>query len=188
MQREERFDSYALFWADDAPGGPSLRAASKPNGFRQTIIAGAPLTALDSALREAPSWVEVHHVTANEEASSSADAYFGDVNYEGCILPARMAPPVANTALVVIAVEVRDWEEFSQYGANLSSVVEGYGGSLLGASPSPAVIGRSSPLHIAALMSWPDRSIAADFYESDHYRPHRNRRRACSDGLILLID
>lgn len=181
---------YALVWSDSQ--GPHEHPSFTLQGDQPiqgvAIAAASPKKTLDHALREPPGHVMARRfdtdVLAQDWWARESSLHGGD----GCLVPARRSPAETQAAFVVVAVEIHDIDAFSKYAEPLDDVITSFGGTLLGSTPFPTALGESNVPHAAALMAWDNKEMAEQFYESAHYRPHRERRRACSDSLIVIVD
>lgn len=88
----------------------------------------------------------------------------------------------------VAQMEITDPRWIADYVEHVTRLVEGRGGRYLartshaekweGERPVPAVL---------LLIEWPSREAAEAFYESEEYRPFRERRLAGSRSEMLLV-
>ena len=89
-------------------------------------------------------------------------------------------------AVAELTVTDRGWAR--DYVADVTPMVERYGGRYLARTDAFGKLeGQREPAQILLLIEWPDEKSALEFYESDEYRPYRERRRAGSRGEFLLV-
>lgn len=85
-------------------------------------------------------------------------------------------------------MQVTDRSWVASYVAAVTPMVERYGGRYLARTARvEKVEGERAPLGIALLIEWPSRQAAMAFYESDEYRPWRERRIAGSINQFILV-
>ena len=89
-------------------------------------------------------------------------------------------------AVAELTVTDRGWAR--EYVANVTPMVERYGGRYLARTTAfEKLEGQCEHPQILLLIEWPDEEAALEFYESDEYRPYRERRRAGSRGEFLIV-
>jgi uncharacterized protein (DUF1330 family) len=85
-----------------------------------------------------------------------------------------------------LTVTARGWAR--DYVANVTPMVERYGGRYLARTIAfEKLEGEREPAQIVLIIEWPDEEAVASFYESEEYRPYRERRLAGSRGEFLLV-
>lgn len=88
----------------------------------------------------------------------------------------------------IARLEVTDPAWVRGYVAAVTAMVERRGGRYLARTPRLEQLeGDGRPPQLALLIEWPSRDAALAFYDSDEYRPHRERRRAGSTGDFQLV-
>lgn len=87
----------------------------------------------------------------------------------------------------VAELNITDPRWIQDYVANVTPMVERYGGRYLSRTPKIEQFkGERAPQGFL-LIEWPSKEAAESFYESDEYRPFRDRRQAGMDGEFFLI-
>jgi uncharacterized protein (DUF1330 family) len=88
----------------------------------------------------------------------------------------------------VIELDVTDRAWARDYVANVTGMVERYGGRYLArtATIEHTEGERESP-QLFVLIEWPSKAVADRFYESEEYRPYREARCAGSRTDIFLV-
>jgi uncharacterized protein (DUF1330 family) len=85
-----------------------------------------------------------------------------------------------------LSVTGRGWAR--EYVANVTPMVERYGGRYLARTGAfEKLEGDRDPPQIFLLIEWPDEEAAIAFYDSEEYRPYRERRLAGSSGQFVLV-
>lgn len=85
-----------------------------------------------------------------------------------------------------LSVTSRGWAR--DYVADVTPMVERHGGRYLArTSTFEKLEGDGEDPQIFLLIEWPDKDAALAFYESEEYRPYRERRRAGSRGEFVLV-
>ena len=85
-------------------------------------------------------------------------------------------------------LDVTDPSWVRDYIANVTPLVERHGGRYLArTSQVEQIEGERVPLPGFLLIEWPSRQAADAFYESDEYRPYRDRRQAGARNEFFLI-
>jgi uncharacterized protein (DUF1330 family) len=85
-----------------------------------------------------------------------------------------------------LSVTERGWAR--DYVEHVAPMVERYGGRYLARTNAfEKLEGGREPPQIVLLIEWPNEEAAAAFYESEEYRPYRERRLAGSRGEFLLV-
>ena len=88
----------------------------------------------------------------------------------------------------VAQMRITDRAWVASYVEAVTPMVERYGGRYLARTSNiEKWEGEREPLGIALLVEWPSREAAMAFYESDEYRPYRERRIAgCINEFVLI--
>ena len=85
-------------------------------------------------------------------------------------------------------LDVTDPSWVSSYLKEVTPLVERYGGRYLArTSRGEKMEGERKVPQIVVLVEWPSREAAQAFYDSDEYRPHRQRRVAGALNEFLLV-
>jgi len=85
-------------------------------------------------------------------------------------------------------LDVTDPSWVRDYIANVTPLVERHGGRYLArTSQVEQLEGERAPLPGFLLIEWPSREAADAFYESDEYRPYRDRRQAGARNEFFLF-
>jgi uncharacterized protein (DUF1330 family) len=85
-----------------------------------------------------------------------------------------------------LSVTDRGWAR--DYVADVTPMVERHGGRYLARTTTFAKLeGERDPAQIMLIIEWPDENAVSAFYESEEYRPYRERRRAGSTGEFVLV-
>jgi len=88
----------------------------------------------------------------------------------------------------VAEIDVTDQSWVPAYIANVTAIVERRGGRYLARTATIEKIEGDRPApQIVLIIEWPSRQAAVDFYESDEYRPYRQRRVAGARNEFLLV-
>ncbi|HEX4563304.1 MAG TPA: DUF1330 domain-containing protein [Solirubrobacteraceae bacterium] len=88
--------------------------------------------------------------------------------------------------LAELSVTERGWAR--DYVEQVTPMVERYGGRYLARTNAfEKLEGEREPAEVVLLIEWPDEEAAGAFYESEEYRPYRERRLAGSRGEFLLV-
>jgi uncharacterized protein (DUF1330 family) len=88
--------------------------------------------------------------------------------------------------LAELSVTKRGWAR--DYVEQVTPMVERYGGRYLARTNAfEKLEGEREPAEVVLLIEWPDEEAAGAFYESEEYRPYRERRLAGSRGEFLLV-
>jgi uncharacterized protein (DUF1330 family) len=85
-------------------------------------------------------------------------------------------------------LEVTDQGWFSDYVKNVTGMVERHGGRYLARTPLVERVegGRKVPAMIV-ILEWPSKETAIAFYESEEYRPYRQKRIVGAKNEFLLV-
>jgi uncharacterized protein (DUF1330 family) len=85
-----------------------------------------------------------------------------------------------------LSVTARGWAR--EYVENVTPMVERHGGRYLARTNAfEKLEGEREAPGVMLLIEWPDADAAKRFYESEEYRPYRERRLAGSAGEFLLV-
>jgi len=88
----------------------------------------------------------------------------------------------------VAEIEITDQTWVPDYVKNVTGMVERLGGRYLArTSTVEKVEGERKLPQIFLIIEWPSREAAMAFYESEEYRPYRERRIAGARNEFLLI-
>jgi uncharacterized protein (DUF1330 family) len=87
----------------------------------------------------------------------------------------------------VAEIEVTDPSWVRAYIAEVTGMVERRGGRYLARTAKvERMEGERAPPQTLVIIEWPSREAADEFYESEEYRPHRERRVAGARNEFLL--
>lgn len=85
-------------------------------------------------------------------------------------------------------VETTDQSWVADYVQNVTGMVERWGGRYLARTPeAEKVEGERKPQGIMVIVEWPSRETALKFYDSEEYRPYRQKRLAGAKNEFLLV-
>ena len=85
-------------------------------------------------------------------------------------------------------VETTDQSWVPDYVANVTGMVERWGGRYLARTPkAEKVEGGRNLSGIVVIVEWPSKEAATAFYESEEYRPYRQKRLAGAKNEFLLV-
>lgn len=88
----------------------------------------------------------------------------------------------------VAELEITDRAWVPEYVANVTSMVEAYGGRYLARTSNVECLEGDRPKpQIALIVEWPSREAAIAFYESEEYRPFRTARLNGAKNQFFLI-
>ena len=88
----------------------------------------------------------------------------------------------------VAELEITDPAWVQAYVAEVTPMVERHGGRYLArTSRVEKLEGERAPPRVALIVEWPSREAALAFYESDEYRPFRDRRLAGARNELALV-
>jgi uncharacterized protein (DUF1330 family) len=88
----------------------------------------------------------------------------------------------------VAGITVTDPAWVRDYVANVTAMVERHGGRYLARTGRVEKIeGRRPAAQTYLIIEWPSKSAAERFYDSDEYRPFRQRRMDGAESEFLLI-
>ena len=89
---------------------------------------------------------------------------------------------------VIGELEITDQSWVADYIKNVTGLVERFGGRYLARTPMVEKIeGERKAPPISLMIEWPSKEAAMDFYESEEYRPYRERRFAGARTELLLV-
>jgi uncharacterized protein (DUF1330 family) len=85
-------------------------------------------------------------------------------------------------------VETTDESWVPDYVKNVTGMVERWGGRYLARTPKAEKIeGERKLSGIIVVVEWPSKESATAFYESEEYRPYRQKRLAGAKNEFLLV-
>lgn len=85
-------------------------------------------------------------------------------------------------------LEITDRSWIPEYVANVTKMIERYGGRYLARSARATRLeGDGHPAQIVVLVEFPSREVAMQFYDSDEYRPYREQRIAGTRSTFTLV-
>jgi uncharacterized protein (DUF1330 family) len=88
----------------------------------------------------------------------------------------------------VAEIDVTDPGWVRDYVTAVTPMVERHGGRYLARTPKvDRVEGEREPPQTFLIIEWPSREAADAFYQSDEYRPFRERRREGARNEFLLV-
>jgi uncharacterized protein (DUF1330 family) len=88
----------------------------------------------------------------------------------------------------IAEIDVTDPSWVRDYITNVTKIVERRGGRYLSrTSQIQQIEGERTPPTSVVLIEWPSREAAEEFYNSDEYRPYRDRRQAGARNEFFLI-
>jgi uncharacterized protein (DUF1330 family) len=89
-------------------------------------------------------------------------------------------------SIVEMDITDRGWVE--TYVANVTKMVERYGGRYLArTNRAEKLEGERPPAQIYVIVEWPSRDAAQTFYDCDEYRPFRDARMRGAKGEFFLV-
>lgn len=90
--------------------------------------------------------------------------------------------------ITVAEIEVTDPEWVADYLREVTPMVERHGGRCLARTGRVEILEGDRPApQTMLLIEWPSREAADAFYESEEYRPFRERRLAGSRGWFAIL-
>jgi uncharacterized protein (DUF1330 family) len=88
----------------------------------------------------------------------------------------------------VAELDVADPSWVNDYISNVTAMIERRGGRYLSRTAQIEHIeGERTPPAGFLLIEWPSRDLAMEFYDSEEYRPYRDRRQAGARNQFYLI-
>jgi uncharacterized protein (DUF1330 family) len=88
----------------------------------------------------------------------------------------------------VAELDVTDPSWVREYVADVTKLVERRGGRYLARTPKVEKLeGDRPPPRTFLIIEWPSRQDALEFYESEEYRPYRERRRRGAVNEFVLV-
>ncbi|MBX7247422.1 MAG: DUF1330 domain-containing protein [Caulobacteraceae bacterium] len=91
------------------------------------------------------------------------------------------------TAYVLAQFSIHDRQRYDRYAAAFFPTLPPFGGRLLAADESPAVLEGAWGLQKAVLIAFPDAGQATAWMHSDAYRAISVDREAATEGAVLLL-
>ena len=89
---------------------------------------------------------------------------------------------------LIAELEITDQSWVADYIKNVTGMVERRGGRYLARTPKVERIeGERKPAGIFVIVEWPSREAAVAFYESEEYRPYRQKRIAGAQNEFFLV-
>jgi uncharacterized protein (DUF1330 family) len=89
---------------------------------------------------------------------------------------------------VIGEIEVTDQNWVADYVKNVTRLVERWGGRYLARTFTIEKIeGERKPMAMCVILEWPSKEGALRFYESEEYRPYRQKRLAGAKNEFLLV-
>ena len=88
----------------------------------------------------------------------------------------------------VAEISITDQSWVPEYVKNVTKLVEQHGGRYLARTSNiEKVEGERKPPQLVVIIEWPSKDAAVAFYESEEYRPYRQRRIDGAKNEFLLI-
>lgn len=88
----------------------------------------------------------------------------------------------------IAEIDITDSSWVAQYVQDVTGLIERAGGRYLArTSQIEKIEGQRKVPQVCLIIEWPSRDAAAAFYESDEYRPYRQRRMAGAQNEIVLV-
>jgi len=87
----------------------------------------------------------------------------------------------------VAELRVTDPAWVRDYLAEVTGMVERHGGRYLARTPRVETVEGEQRDALVVLIEWPSAQAAHAFYDSEDYRPHRERRRAGAENRFVLV-
>ena len=88
----------------------------------------------------------------------------------------------------IAELTITDQSWVREYVQNVTPMVERYGGRYLSRTGRIEKLeGERTPAQIMVLVEWPSREAAMTFYDSDEYRPYRERRVGGARNEFVLV-
>jgi uncharacterized protein (DUF1330 family) len=85
-------------------------------------------------------------------------------------------------------VQTTDQSWVPDYVQNVTGMVERWGGRYLARTPkAEKVEGQRALQGIVVIVEWPSKEVATAFYESEEYRPYRQKRLVGAKNEFLLV-
>jgi uncharacterized protein (DUF1330 family) len=85
-------------------------------------------------------------------------------------------------------VETTDTSWVPEYVQNVTGMVERWGGRYLARTPKAEKVEGDRKLSgIMVIVEWPSKEVATAFYESEEYRPYRQKRLAGAENEFTLV-
>jgi uncharacterized protein (DUF1330 family) len=88
----------------------------------------------------------------------------------------------------VAEIDVTDPGWVRDYVANVTPLVERHGGRYLARTPKVELLEGDRDLpQTFLIIEWPSKEAAESFYQSEEYRPYRERRQHGAENHFLLV-
>ncbi|MGA2320660.1 MAG: DUF1330 domain-containing protein [Solirubrobacteraceae bacterium] len=88
----------------------------------------------------------------------------------------------------VAELDITDPGWVADYVANVTGMVERRGGRYLSRTARIEKIeGERTPPQVFLIIEWPSKGAAEEFYDSEEYRPYRERRRRGARNEFVLV-
>ena len=88
----------------------------------------------------------------------------------------------------IAEIDITDPNWVADYVNHVTAQVERYGGRYLARTGKiERMEGERNPPQVIVIVEWPSREAAYAFYESEEYRPFRERRIAGARNEFLLV-
>jgi len=89
---------------------------------------------------------------------------------------------------LIAELDIKDQSWVADYLRNVTGMVERSGGRYLARTPRVERIeGERKPAGIVVVLEWPSKEAAMAFYESEEYRPYRQKRIAGAKNEFFLV-
>ena len=88
----------------------------------------------------------------------------------------------------VVEIEVTDPSWIPEYVQNVTQMIERNGGRYLArTSHVEKIEGERTRPQVCVILEWPSREVADACYESEEYRPFREKRKAGARNEMMLV-
>lgn len=92
-------------------------------------------------------------------------------------------------AYLVAELSVKDAAKLAEYGRRAPSLVEKFGGEVLGVSSrSLKVVEGAWDGDVLVIQRWPSLAAFEAFYGSDEYQPLKHLRQAACDSSLVIFE
>jgi uncharacterized protein (DUF1330 family) len=89
-------------------------------------------------------------------------------------------------SIAEITITDRSWVR--DYVTDVTAMVERWGGRYLARTPRFEKVEGVRPTgQIFLIVEWPSKAVAEAFFDSEEYRPYRERRRAGAENEFVLV-